>query len=494
MPLSLTAENILLVGSILLFLSILAGKTSYRFGVPTLVFFLLVGMLAGSEGIGGIQFDDPKKAQFVGIIAFNFILFSGGMETDWKAIKPILWQGITLSTLGVLMTAMGLGAFVYYVTDFTLYESLLLGSIVSSTDAAAVFSILRSRSLALKHNLRPTLELESGSNDPMANVLTIVFTTLVLNEDEGIASIVPFLLKQLLIGGALGLLAGHLSKFVINRIRLDFEGLSPVLVMALMFFTYSATDALGGNGFLAVYLCAVYLGNQELIHKKGIIKAFDGYAWLSQIILFLTLGLLVFPSQIVPVIGIGLVISLFLMFVVRPLTVFFSLSLFNMKNRSRWFVSWVGLRGAVPIVFATYPLVAGLERANMIFNIVFFVSLSSVMIQGTTLSFVAKILGVGLPESLKPRTDVDLELADSVKSELVEIVLEDGAAVGRSIVQLGFPRTALISMIQRDGQYITPNGTTVLEKGDRMFILAEDNEALAAALKALDFKLESEQA
>src|SRR5690606_3429673 len=214
-----------------------------------------VGMLAGSDGIGNISFSDARLAQFIGIVSLNFILFSGGLDTQFDSVRPVLKQGIFLSTFGVLISALTLGWFVYLITDFTIYESLLLGSIVSSTDAAAVFSILRSKSLALKHNIRPTLELESGSNDPMAYVLTIVFTTLVLNEEEGIASIVPFLLKQLLIGGAFGLLAGHLSKFVINRIRLDFEGLSPVLVMALMFFTYSATDALGGNGFLAVYLC-----------------------------------------------------------------------------------------------------------------------------------------------------------------------------------------------------------------------------------------------
>jgi cell volume regulation protein A len=197
---NLTIENVLLIGSVLLFISILAGKTSYKFGVPTLILFLLIGMLAGSEGIGGIYFNDPKLAQFIGIIAFCFILFSGGLETDYKTIRPVLWQGITLSTLGVLITAFSLGAFVWYVTDFTIYESLLLGSIVSSTDAAAVFSILRSKSLALKHNLRPALELESGSNDPMANVLTVFFTGLVANQDQSILTAIPFFFQQLVIG------------------------------------------------------------------------------------------------------------------------------------------------------------------------------------------------------------------------------------------------------------------------------------------------------
>lgn len=265
---NLTIENILLVGSLLLLISIVAGKTSYKFGVPILLFFLGIGMLAGSEGIGGIRFDDPKAAQFVGLVSLNFILFSGGLDTNWNSIKPVLKEGIALSTLGVLLTALSLGCFVYCITDFTIYESLLLGSIVSSTDAAAVFSILRSKSLALKTNLRPTLELESGSNDPMAYVLTIAFLTLVVNQDQGILSIIPMFLQQMVLGSLAGFLFGKLSKYIINKIKLDFEGLYPVLVIALMFITFSATDALGGNGFLAIYICAVYLGNQDIIHKK----------------------------------------------------------------------------------------------------------------------------------------------------------------------------------------------------------------------------------
>ncbi len=368
---NLTIENILLVGSLLLFVSVIAGKTSYKFGVPTLLLFLGIGMLAGSEGIGGIFFDDPKLAQFIGIVSLNFILFSGGLDTNWAAIKPILREGIALSTLGVLLTAISLGTFVWFITDFTIYESLLLGSIVSSTDAAAVFSILRSKSLALKTNLRPTLELESGSNDPMAYVLTLAFLTLVINQDQGLLSIIPLFLRQMILGGIAGFVFGILSKFIINKIKLDFEGLYPVLVIALMFITFSATDFVGGNGFLAIYICAVYLGNQYIIHKKTILKMFDGLAWLMQIVLFLTLGLLVFPSQIIPYIGIGLLISLFLIVVARPIGVFLSLIFFKMKLRRRFYISWVGLRGAVPIVFATYPLLAGIDKANMIFNIVF---------------------------------------------------------------------------------------------------------------------------
>ncbi len=474
---NLTIENILLVGSLLLFVSIIVGKTSYKFGVPTLLLFLAIGMLAGSDGIGGIHFDNPQIAQFIGIVALNFILFSGGLDTNWTSVKPILKEGLVLSTIGVLLTALSLGTFVWYVTDFTLYESLLLGSIVSSTDAAAVFSILRSKSLALKTNLRPALELESGSNDPMAYVLTIAFLTLVINQDQSIVSIIPLFFQQMILGGIAGFAFGRLSKFIINKIKLDFEGLYPVLVIALMFITFSATDFVSGNGFLAIYICAVYLGNQDLIHKKTIFKMYDGLAWLMQIVLFLTLGLLVFPSQIVPYIGIGLLISLFLIVVARPISVFLSLVFFKMRLQRRFYISWVGLRGAVPIVFATYPLLAGIDKANMIFNIVFFISVTSVVIQGTTLSIVAKWLSVSQPEKVKKISEIDKLILDLPKSSLQEFeILPDYYAVNKRIVDLKFPKSAFIVMIKRNDEYIRPGGSTELEAKDILMVLADKQE------------------
>lgn len=486
---NLTIENILLVGSLLLLLSIIGGKTSYKFGVPTLLLFLAIGMLAGSEGIGGIQFEDPKIAQFIGIVSLNFILFSGGLDTNWTAVRPILREGLMLSTVGVLLTALTLGTFVWYITDFTFYESMLLGSIVSSTDAAAVFSILRSRSLALKSNLRPTLELESGSNDPMAYVLTISFLTLVIHQDQSFASIIPFFFKQMLLGGIAGLIFGKISKIIINKLELGFEGLYPVLVISLMFITFSATDAIGGNGFLAIYICGVFLGNQNLIHKRTILRMFDGLAWLMQIVLFLTLGLLVFPSQIVPYLGIGLLISMFLILVARPVSVFLSLMFFKMKIRRRLYISWVGLRGAVPIVFATYPLLAGIEKANMIFNIVFFISVTSVLIQGTTLGLVAKWLHVALPEKVKRLTATDLLLSENPKAEMKEILIgPDCPAVNRKIVELGFPKNAIIAMIKRDDSYITPNGSTQIETDDTLIVLADRVSIFEEVYRVLDTK------
>ncbi len=483
----LTTENILLVGSILLFVALFVGKTSSRFGVPILLLFLIIGMLAGSEGIGGIHFDDPKMAQFIGIIALNFILFSGGLDTDFKAIKPVLKHGLLLSSAGVLITAISIGIFVYLVTDFSLYEGILLGAIVSSTDSAAVFSILRSKGIALKGNLRPILELESGSNDPMAYVLTILITQLVVDKDATILQAIPILIKQFLIGGILGVIYGKVFTLLINKIKLEYEGLYVVLGIAIMFISFALTDAIGGNGFLAVYFCAVYLGNKELIHKKTLFKSFDSFAWLMQIILFITLGLLVFPSNIIPILATGIIVSLFLMFIARPISVFISMLPFKMLFKEKVFIAWVGLRGAVPIVFAIYPLTAGAEKANMIFNIVFFISLTSVLLQGTSLPKVAKWLKLTIPNEHKQRTQTDILLEDNIKSIFKEIQIPHNCdAIGKQIVELNFPKTALISIIKRNNIFITPNGSTILQEGDKLFIISENDIDLKNAIDCLN--------
>ncbi|MBL7738268.1 MAG: potassium/proton antiporter [Chitinophagaceae bacterium] len=475
-----SSENIILAGSILLIASLLASKTSFKLGIPTLILFLGIGMLAGSEGIGGIYFDNPHLSQLLGVIALNLILFSGGMDTKTESVKPILWRGISLSTIGVLLTAVIIGFFVHWITDFTLLEGLLLGSIVSSTDAAAVFSILRTKSIGLKGSLRPLLELESGSNDPMAYVLTISFTYLVSHGDASIARLVFQFFQEMIIGGVLGYVLGKAMVYVINKVQLETEGLYPVLVMALIFFTYSITHLLGGNGFLAVYLSALILGNSNFLHKKSLIKFYDGQAWLMQIIMFLTLGLLVFPHQIPPIAGSGILTSLVLIFIARPVGVFVSLSFFKMKLREKLFISWVGLRGAVPIVFATYPLIAGIGKADVIFHLVFFISASSVLLQGSTLPIVARWLKVIVPKKKSKRmTALDFELYDTIQSEFVEMVLPGNSkAVGKAIVKLGLPKPALIVLIVREGKYIQPNGSTILEEGDKLLVLANNKDVL----------------
>jgi cell volume regulation protein A len=481
-----SAENIMLAGSILLIASILANKTSFKLGIPTLIFFLAIGMMAGSEGIGKIYFNDPHLAEILGVLALNFILFSGGLDTKWESVKPIVWKGVALSTLGVLITATLVGIFAWLIADFTILEGLLLGSIVSATDAAAVFSILRTKNIALKGSLRHVLELESGSNDPMAYILTISLTYLISHNDASISALIFQFFKQMIIGGIAGIVLGKLIVFVINQIKLDIDGLYPVLVMALIFFTFSSTDLIGGNGFLAVYLAAMVLGSSNFIHKKSIIRFYDGQAWLMQIIMFLTLGLLVFPSRIWPVIGPGLLISAALIFLARPIAVFISLSFFKMRIRDKLFISWVGLRGAVPIVFATYPLIAGIGKADMIFNLVFFISVTSVMLQGTLLHLVADWLKVTVPKKAKRVTALDLELYDTIQSEFVEVILPGNSkAVGKEIVKLRLPKPTLIVLIVREGKYIQPNGSTILEEGDKLLMLANNKEILNEVYKTL---------
>ena len=482
-----TSENILLLGSIMLMISIFISKTTYHFGIPTLILFIVIGMLAGSEGIGGIHFDDPHVAQILGIVALNFILFSGGLDTKLESITPIIWRGVSLSTLGVLFTAGTVGVFVHLITDFTLIEGLLLGSIVSSTDAAAVFSILRSRNIGLKGYIRPTLELESGSNDPMAYILTIGFIYLIDNSDATYGRLILLFVKQMTLGGLIGFVFGRVMVRILNRISLETEGLYPVLMMAFIFFTFSFADFIGGTGFLAVYIAALVLGNSNFIHKKSLIRFYDGQAWLMQIIMFLTLGLFVFPSRIVPIIGVGVLISLILIFIARPLGVFVSLAFFRMKAREKIFISWVGLRGAVPIVFATYPMIADIEKADTIFHLVFFISVTSVLIQGTSIPLAAKWLKLRVPEKAKRRFALDLEMTDSAKSELVEITIPPAnTSIGKSLVELDFPRKAFIVLLVREGKYIQPTGSSVLLEGDRLFVLATDKEILTDVYQRLE--------
>ncbi|HEX8060694.1 MAG TPA: potassium/proton antiporter, partial [Cyclobacteriaceae bacterium] len=452
-----SSENVLLLGSILLFISIIASKTSFKLGIPTLILFLIVGMLAGSDGPGGIYFDDPETAQFLGVVALNFILFSGGLETKIESVKPILKDGIALATIGVLITAVLVGVFAAYVLGFSVTEGILLGAVVSSTDAAAVFSILRSRSVGLKGNIRPLLEFESGSNDPMAYFLTVSVIDLVQHPDASILQLIPKFFIGMIIGGACGYFHGRAMTWVVNKIKLEVDGLYPVLILALVFFTFSFTDRIGGNGFLAVYVSAIILGNSNFIHKKSLIRFYDGQAWLMQIVMFLALGLLVYPRQMLQVVPQGLLITAFLIFIARPVAVFVSLARATDLNwRKKLFLSWVGLRGAAPIVFATYPLLAHVIYANTIFNLVFFISAISVLLQGTTLPVMAKWLHVSVPEKLKRKFPLDIELKEDLRSTLVEVdVATNSPAVGRAVVDLRLPKNAMIVLIHRNGKYLT---------------------------------------
>lgn len=477
---ALTTAKILILVSVLLFVSILASKIFLRIGVPALLLFLIVGMLAGYEGPGGIYFDDPGVAQFLGIICLTFILFSGGLDTRWESVKPVTLNAISLSTLGVFLTALGVGAFAAFVLNIPLSEGLLIGSIVSSTDAAAVFSILRSKNVGLKGNLRPLLEFESGSNDPMAYLLTISMIEIVLAPETSFLKIIPRFFQMMSLGAVCGYGFGRAMNWIINRVKLDYNGLYPVLVLSLVLLTFSITEAIGGNGFLATYMAGIFLGNSSFIHKKSLIKFFDGIAWLAQIVLFLTLGLLVFPSEIVPIIGEGLLIAMFLMVVARPAAVFISLFFSKDLNlREKWLISWVGLRGAAPIVFSTYPLLAGIEYAGTIFNLVFFISVSSVLLQGTTVPIVAKWLHVAVSEKARRKFPLDIELEDDFKSELIQFFIPEKSEVaGKPIVQLDLPKSTLIVLIVREDKYLTPSGDTVLQPGDHLLVMADSKETV----------------
>lgn len=456
-------EYFLLGAAVLLLLSVISSKASSWLGLPTLLLFLVIGMLAGSEGPGGIYFDDPRLTQSLGVVALIFILFSGGLDTRWNEIRPVLWQGILLSTLGVMLTAVIVGYGIASLLDFSLLEALLLAAIISSTDAAAVFSILRSRQISLKGELRPLLELESSSNDPMAIFLTTSLISLILSPTASPMALLPTFARQMALGAVCGYLTGRAMAYIINRIRLDYQGLYPILTVALVILAYGIAYVLGGNGFLAVYLAGLTLGNYSFIHKRSIMHYHDSLSWLMQIAMFLTLGLLVFPSQLIPIAGIALLISFLLMFMARPISVLLCLLPFRkMSLAERVMVSWVGLRGAVPIILATFPLISGISNANMIFNVVFFVVLTSILVQGSTIPFVARRLG--LEAQLKPLP----EYPETAGWEpLIRLkVLPGSAADGKQIADLNLSDDIWIAVLRRDGHPIRPSGSTVLQAGD----------------------------
>jgi len=478
----LDSGNILLIGSILLFVSVFASKAGHRFGVPALLLFLGVGMLFGSDGVG-IQFNSPAIAQFIGMMALTIILFSGGMDSKYSEIKPIAGEGIMLSTLGVILTALITGLFIYVVTGFfdmlpnlTLLESLLLGSVMSSTDSASVFALLRSKRQGLKHRLRPLLEFESGSNDPVAYMLTILLIRFINpgGEPLGLAEAGIMFIVQMSVGAGAGFLLGKLIIILLNRINIGNRSLYPVLLLAGAFFIFSFTNLIEGNGYLAVYIAGLVIGNHKLVHKKNLITFFDGFAWLFQIVMFLTLGLLVNPSELVDVIGIGLLIAFFMIVFARPISVFLCLAPFRkMTLKAKSFISWVGLRGAVPLIFATYPLISAVPNASLIFNIVFFQTIISLVAQGTTVNWFAKLLGlaVDLEEEAFP-----IELMASALSEIdvAPALLERGEFLS----DLTLPDHTLVAMVKRENRYFVPKGSTRLQLGDKLIMISDNNETL----------------
>ena len=487
----LDTGNILLIGSILLFISVIAGKAGYKFGVPALLLFLGVGMIFGSDGLG-IQFHNPHEAQFIGVIALSIILFSGGMDTKFTEIKPIAGSGVILATIGVLITTIITGGFIYYISGYipncpnlTLMESMLLAAVMSSTDSASVFSILRSKGLGLKQRLRPVLELESGSNDPMAYMLTILLIQIIQIGEFNVWQSIGMLLIQLSVGALSGYILGQVTVWVMNRINIDNQSLYPVLLLAFSFFIFSFTDLLKGNGYLAVYIAGLVVGNKKMVHKRSTATFFDGFSWLFQIVMFLTLGLLVNPSELLPVIGIGLLIGIFMIIFARPITVFLCLLPFkNFTTKARVYISWVGLRGAVPIIFATYPLIAGIENSKFIFNIVFFITIISLLVQGTTVSAMARWLKLDSEDETKKEFDVSLP--DEIKSSMSEIqITETALANGNKLMNLTLPDNTHAEMVKRNNKYFVPKGHTTINPGDKLLVISDNEEELKKAYESL---------
>lgn len=458
--------------SFLILLSIVMSKLSFRYGIPTLLLFLVIGMFAGSEGIGSIEFSDQNLAKNLGIVAMTYILLAGGMETEWKVIRPILKEGILLSTLGVIITACAVGLFSYWLLDLTMLESFLLGAVVSSTDAASVFSLLRTSGVGLKGKLKPLLELESGSNDPMAIILTLTAINLINVGSFDLVEIIGYILWQVLVGGIIGYILGRITVQLMNRINLEYDGLYTVIILAVGIFIYSATSLVKGNGFLAIYIAGVYMGNHGFVHKKSIISFMDGMGWLMQIVMFLTLGLLVYPSNLVKIVVPGMIFSIFLILVARPIGVLITIPFSQFNWKERIFISWVGLRGAAPIILATFPMTAGIANSDIIFNLVFFTVLTSLLIQGTSLKFVARLLNLDEPlrkKSLYPFEFANIEDSDA---KLEEYLLPMNSPIhGKTIQELGIPEDALITMMIRGENYIVPTGRTVVESLDLILVL-----------------------
>jgi len=464
-------EYVMLGVAALLLASIVASKASGRFGVPALLVFLAIGMLAGSDGPGGIEFDYPRAAQWLGIVALAFILFAGGLETRWPAVRPVLRESMLLSTLGVALTAVIVAGCARVVLGCSFLEGMLLGSIVSSTDAAAVFGILRSKNLRLRPHLRSLLELESGSNDPMAVFLTLGMIALIQTPGMGAAGFGFMFLAQMGVGGVLGYGMGRIMALVLNRLDLEFEGLYPAVTLAMVLLTYGLAAAAGGNGFLSVYAAAIVLGNSDFLHKRSLIRFHDGLAWLMQIAMFLTLGLQVFPSRLAAVATPGLTVAFVLMFLARPAAVLLLLLGSRLSWRERILVSWVGLRGAAPIVLATFPLIAGISKAGLMFDIVFFIVLTSGLLQGSSIAWVAARLGL-LDHSPQPVVD-PLELMSNGERDVVRFsVGASSPANGRRIVDLALPPETLVLLVERGGIYMIPRGGTALQQGDQVLILA----------------------
>ncbi|WP_164101366.1 potassium/proton antiporter [Candidatus Laterigemmans baculatus] len=465
-------DTILLVTGILLLLGIASSKFSARLGVPVLVLFLALGMLAGSEGIGGIEFENYSLAHGIGTIALGLILFDGGLRTPYRSIRAAWKPAGILATAGVLLTSVVTGLAAAAILGLTNLQGLLLGGIVGSTDAAAVFSVLRSGGVHIRRRVADTLEVESGSNDPMAIFLTVGLIQVLSGEVPLGPALITLFLNQIVLGGVIGLVVGRLAVWVLKNIQLDAAGLYPILATAFGLFAYGFAAAIGGSGFLAVYLAGIVIGNGRPVFHRGILLFHDAAAWLGQILMFIVLGMLSFPSRLLDVAGPGLIIAAVLILVARPLSVFLTISALRFSFREMLFISWVGLKGAVPITLATFPLMQGLESASLIFDVVFFVVLVSAVIQGWTLPAVARYLKLETPAKAEPPVTLEISSLRNVEGDIVDYYVdEDSRAAGRMLKDLALPDGVVVALIVRQDQIIPPQGRSQIEIGDHLIVV-----------------------
>ncbi|MCU8042852.1 MULTISPECIES: potassium/proton antiporter [unclassified Shewanella] len=465
-------DQIILLAAILIILGILSSKLSARLGLPVLVLFLMVGMLAGEDGPGGIVFDNAQIAHALGSLALAIILFDGGLQTPIASIKQVWKPASVLATLGVLVTAMITGAAAAYILDVSLLYGLVIGAIVGSTDAAAVFSLLRNAGIHINPRLKATLEIESATNDPMAIFLTVGLLEVMVKGLEPGTGLLMLFIQQMGIGSAVGLAAGWLSVRIINRIHLTTSGLYPVMVAAFGLLSFGVAANLGGSGFLAIFIAGVVIGNSRFVFQRSTFLFHDGLAWLGQIVMFVFLGLLMNPSSLLDVWQEGLMIAIVLTLIARPLSVIPVLKIFGFNAREITLVSWVGLRGSVPIILAIYPLIYGLPGASLIFSVVFFVVLISATIQGSTLPWVARALGLTEPPPATPAATLEITALGDVDADIVEYQLGDTSrASGRRLSQMALPDGTVVAMITRGNNVIPPRGSTFLYAGDHLFIV-----------------------
>ncbi len=471
-----TIDQFILLAAVLILLGIVSSKASARLGLPMLVLFLLVGMLAGEDGIGRIAFDNPVAAHALGTLGLAMILFDGGLRTPMASIRTVWKPASLLATLGVVITAAVTGLTAAWILGLPLLEGLLLGAIVGSTDAAAVFSLMRNAGVHIQARLKSMLEIESASNDPMAIFLTVGLLEVLVNGASFGIGLLQLFLLQMGVGALVGLAVGWSALRLINGIKLDASGLYPVLVATCGLLSFGLAANLGGSGFLAIFLTGVVLGNSRFVFQRGTFLFHDGVAWLSQIVMFVMLGLLVNPSELVDVWMQGLVIAIALILLARPLAVLLLLTPLGYSLREMSLVSWVGLRGSVPIILAIFPLLYGLPDAALIFNVVFFVVLLSATIQGSLMPWIARRLKLAETPPPLPAATLEITALRDVDADIVEYTLGQHArANGRRLADIALPDSVVVAMITRQSAIIPPRGSTRLQVGDHLFVVLRPN-------------------